>query len=116
MNENGPGRKGGGGGALSIPLYATVEAENTCSLVPLHLQLPKFQSPLNYITSLLSRPRRSVMDIEDILRDADPSYDSIPSGNHDLQLLTRAWVAERSAPEVLLYGPLLHPITLALTC
>ncbi|KAI9736824.1 MAG: GINS complex subunit [Claussenomyces sp. TS43310] len=41
------------------------------------------------------------MDIDDILRDADPSFDTSPAGSRDLQALTRAWVAERSAPEVL---------------
>ncbi|PNY25217.1 DNA replication complex GINS protein SLD5, partial [Tolypocladium capitatum] len=40
------------------------------------------------------------MDIDDILREADPS-DGIPLGTRDLQALTRRWVAERSAPELL---------------
>jgi GINS complex subunit 4 len=41
------------------------------------------------------------MDIDDILREADPDFHVLPAGNSDLQALTRAWVAERSAPEVL---------------
>ncbi|KAJ1333918.1 GINS complex subunit 4 [Microdochium nivale] len=41
------------------------------------------------------------MDIDDILREVDPSIDSIPQERRDLQSLTRAWVAERSAPELL---------------
>ncbi|KAG5952779.1 GINS complex subunit [Claviceps sorghi] len=41
------------------------------------------------------------MDIDDILREVDPSSHHIPNGIRDLQALTRRWVAERSAPEVL---------------
>ncbi|KAK3341612.1 hypothetical protein B0T25DRAFT_347334 [Lasiosphaeria hispida] len=41
------------------------------------------------------------MDIGDILRDVDPVFHSIPREKRDLQDLTRAWVAERSAPELL---------------
>jgi len=41
------------------------------------------------------------MDIDDILRDADPDFDSAPRGSRDLQALTRAWVAERTSPELL---------------
>ncbi|ROT36828.1 GINS complex, Sld5 component [Sodiomyces alkalinus F11] len=41
------------------------------------------------------------MDIDDILREVDPVSYSIPSETRDLQALTRAWVAERSAPELL---------------
>jgi GINS complex subunit 4 len=43
----------------------------------------------------------STMDIDDILRDADPNFEFEPRGDEDLQALTRAWVAERSAPELL---------------
>lgn len=39
------------------------------------------------------------MDISDILAEADP--DAIPQETRDLQELTRAWVTERSAPEIL---------------
>jgi GINS complex subunit 4 len=45
------------------------------------------------------------MDIDDILRDADPEFETAPRGNRDLQALTRAWIAERSAPELLEYAP-----------
>ncbi|KAI1339623.1 GINS complex, Sld5 component [Xylariaceae sp. FL0016] len=41
------------------------------------------------------------MDIDDILREVDPTVDSIPEETRDLQALTRAWVAERSSPELL---------------
>ncbi|KAI1843389.1 hypothetical protein JX265_006216 [Neoarthrinium moseri] len=41
------------------------------------------------------------MDIDDILREVDPTYDALPEETRDLQMLTRAWVAERSAPELL---------------
>ena len=39
------------------------------------------------------------MDIDDILAEID--QDGLPQETHDLQQLTRAWVTERSAPEVL---------------
>lgn len=41
------------------------------------------------------------MDIDDILREVDPTFESIPPEIRDLQALTRAWVAERSTPELL---------------
>ncbi|KAI0829988.1 GINS complex, Sld5 component [Hypoxylon sp. FL0890] len=41
------------------------------------------------------------MDIDDILREVDPTFDSIPQDTRDLQALTRAWMAERSSPELL---------------
>lgn len=41
------------------------------------------------------------MDIDDILAEVDPVIDTIPSETRDLQALTRAWVAERCAPELL---------------
>ncbi|KAL7937769.1 hypothetical protein V8C35DRAFT_293519 [Trichoderma chlorosporum] len=41
------------------------------------------------------------MDIDDILREVDPASHSIPLETRDLQALTRLWVAERSAPELL---------------
>lgn len=41
------------------------------------------------------------MDIDDILREVDPTFDTIPQETRDLQALTRAWVAERCAPELL---------------
>lgn len=39
------------------------------------------------------------MDIDDIL--AEVSGEDLPSETRDLQELTRAWVTERSAPELL---------------
>ena len=44
------------------------------------------------------------MDIDDILREVDPASHSIPPDTRDLQALTRAWIAERSAPELLEYA------------
>jgi GINS complex subunit 4 len=41
------------------------------------------------------------MDIDDILREVDPLSDGISRETRDLQALTRLWVAERSAPELL---------------
>ncbi|KAK4105527.1 GINS complex, Sld5 component [Parathielavia hyrcaniae] len=41
------------------------------------------------------------MDIDDILREVDPIFHDIPQEQRDLQDLTRAWVAEKSAPELL---------------
>ncbi|KAK3356194.1 hypothetical protein B0H65DRAFT_70675 [Neurospora tetraspora] len=41
------------------------------------------------------------MDIDDILREVDPVSHQIPQETRDLQDLTRAWVAERSTPELL---------------
>ncbi|PNP53702.1 hypothetical protein THARTR1_05826 [Trichoderma harzianum] len=41
------------------------------------------------------------MDIDDILREVDPASHGIPPETRDLQALTRLWVAERSAPELL---------------
>ncbi|KAI9904894.1 hypothetical protein N3K66_001423 [Trichothecium roseum] len=41
------------------------------------------------------------MDIDDILREVDPSAGTVPFETQDLQALTRLWVAERSAPELL---------------
>ena len=41
------------------------------------------------------------MDIDDIL--ADVSREAEPQESRDLQELTRAWVAERVAPEILPY-------------
>lgn len=41
------------------------------------------------------------MDIDDIL--ADVSRDAEPQESRDLQELTRAWVTERVAPEILPY-------------
>ncbi|KAJ9139121.1 DNA replication complex GINS protein SLD5 [Pleurostoma richardsiae] len=41
------------------------------------------------------------MDIDDILREVDPAIDAVSPETRDLQALTRAWVAERSAPELL---------------
>jgi GINS complex subunit 4 len=39
------------------------------------------------------------MDIDDLL--AEVAVDSVPQETRDLQELTRSWVAERVAPEIL---------------
>lgn len=49
------------------------------------------------------------MDIDDILHEVDPTFNAIPPETRDLQALTRAWVAERSAPELLEYV-LIYPV------
>ena len=54
---------------------------------------PNSTPPRTYATSMLP------MDIDDIL--ADVSAAAEPQESRDLQQLTRAWVAERVAPEVL---------------
>jgi len=41
------------------------------------------------------------MDIDDILLEVDPASQSVPHETQDLQQLSRAWVAERSCPELL---------------
>lgn len=40
-------------------------------------------------------------NIDDILREVDPAGEDIAPQTRDLQRLTRLWVAERSAPELL---------------
>ena len=53
------------------------------------------------------------MDIDDILREVDPVIDTVPGETRDLQALTRAWVAERCAPELLeCANPFNAPMTL----
>lgn len=54
---------------------------------------------LNLFLCFASTPH--VMDIDDILRQVDPVSHGVPSETRDLQALTRLWVAERSAPELL---------------
>jgi hypothetical protein len=41
------------------------------------------------------------MDIDDILREADPEGFAVPGGGEDLEGLVRCWVAERGAPVLL---------------
>jgi GINS complex subunit 4 len=45
--------------------------------------------------------RKREMDINDILREVDPTTSAVPRKTRDLQALARCWVAERSAPELL---------------
>ncbi|PHH60082.1 hypothetical protein CDD81_2126 [Ophiocordyceps australis] len=45
------------------------------------------------------------MDIDDILRDIDPAGQNATAATRDLEALTRRWVAERSAPELLDWAP-----------
>lgn len=66
------------------------------------------QNLANLTTRLLSLD----MDIDDILREIDPTSHSVPDETRDLQALTRAWIAERSAPELLEYvAPLLPSLS-----
>ena len=55
--------------------------------------------------SYYTHSRPVSMDIDDILREVDPTIHTVPQESRDLQDLTRAWVAERSAPELLKYAP-----------
>jgi len=52
---------------------------------------------------LASVTRAAYATSTSLLGHTDPSTPSIPSAQLDLQLLTRAWVSERSAPELLPY-------------
>jgi len=52
-----------------------------------------------------------IMDIDDILADVDRHV--VPQENQDLQALTRAWVAERVAPELQPYPESLMSRTMA---
>ena len=54
---------------------------------------------LQYKRKINVLDKQSSMDIDDIL--AEVSGDGIPLETRDLQELTRAWVTERSAPELL---------------
>ena len=47
--------------------------------------------------------------IDDILREVDPAGSDVAPQTRDLQRLTRLWVAERSAPELLAYVPPSNP-------
>jgi GINS complex subunit 4 len=51
------------------------------------------------------------MDIDDILREVDPTSSGVPNETSDLQSLTRLWVAERSAPELLEYAIPLYSVS-----
>ena len=45
-------------------------------------------------------------DIDDILREVEAEFSNeAPQHDGDLEALTNAWVAERSAPELLQYAP-----------
>ncbi|KAF2688079.1 GINS complex, Sld5 component [Lentithecium fluviatile CBS 122367] len=61
---------------------------------PIHLSAP----PLT-VRPPLYFPVAGAMDIDDIL--ADIAVETIPQETRDLQELTRCWVAERVAPEIL---------------
>lgn len=54
---------------------------------------------LQSISSANARPCNSLMDIDDILAEVDGH--TKPQETRDLQELTRLWVTERSAPEIL---------------
>lgn len=43
--------------------------------------------------------RTTTMDIDDLLQEFDDN--SIPAGTRDINDLTQAWIAERTAPEIL---------------
>ncbi|KAK6067606.1 hypothetical protein SCUP515_10079 [Seiridium cupressi] len=54
-----------------------------------------------FLPSFFLSTTHEAMDIDDILREVDPTENAIPDATRDLQMLTRAWIAERSAPELL---------------
>lgn len=43
--------------------------------------------------------RTTTMDIDDLLQEFDDN--SVPAGTRDINDLTQAWIAERTAPEIL---------------
>lgn len=59
----------------------------------------RMHSLLNPVTSRSSQ--HGTMNIDDILREVDPSSRVTLHETGDLQSLTRLWVAERSAPELM---------------
>jgi hypothetical protein len=58
---------------------------------------PSYHRPTS--TSTITTRLYRAMDIDDLL--AEVAVDSTPQGTRDLQELTRCWVAERVAPEIL---------------
>lgn len=65
----------------------------------IHLETGPFDTELPYIRGRAQLPCRTAMDIDDLL--AEVAVDSTPQELRDLQELTRAWVAERTTPEIL---------------
>lgn len=79
----------------SITLY-------TCTFQRAKPQARVSTSPLQFQHSYQILVKSLVkMDIDDILREVDPTSHSVPSETRDLQALTRLWIAERSAPDLL---------------
>jgi GINS complex subunit 4 len=56
------------------------------------------------------------MDIDDILREVDPPTHYVSVETRDLQALTRAWVTERSSPELLPYVYFVRAVLLCQSC
>lgn len=73
------------GAKLNSPCFGRVTA-----------RLPRALSP-----SASSRlpTRATTMDIDDLLQEFDDN--SVPAGTRDINDLTQAWIAERTAPEIL---------------
>lgn len=80
-----------------------VAREKTCQTTkPRPSRSPPRAHPVPF-NPLPGGPRlAAAMDIDDILGQLDDAAaDSVPQRLRDLQALTRRWVAERSAPELL---------------
>jgi hypothetical protein len=53
----------------------------------------------NFATSFINKQNTMAMDIDDIIADLD--HDFRNRDEEDLQVITRLWVAERGAPELM---------------
>ena len=92
-------------------LQGLVEREHNPQIVPRGWTSRLHRTTISQLFSLrFTRPSQKLtqkplhsqkMDIDDILREVDPSSGSIAFETRELQALTRLWVAERSAPELL---------------
>jgi hypothetical protein len=89
---------------------SNAEQNTLCRRSTRNLRLITFNDPCNTSLCIVSRHQNTnlrvqcpihyhTMDIDDILADLD--HEHIPQESQDLQSLTRSWVAERVAPELL---------------
>jgi hypothetical protein len=62
---------------------------------------PQFLHTRSLLASLPPRGSYFKMDIDDLLQEFDDK--SVPAGTRDINDLTQAWIAERTAPEILPY-------------